>query len=92
LPNVPTIAESGYAGYEAVNWFGLVAPARTPDDIIRRLNAAIRQALALPEVREFYENRGADQATNTPEEMRTFLQRETTKWAAVVKASGARID
>jgi tripartite-type tricarboxylate transporter receptor subunit TctC len=92
LPAVPTIAESGYAGYEAVNWFGLVAPARTPDDIVRRLNAAIRQTLALPEVREFYEKRGADQTTNTPEEMRTFLQRETTKWAAVVKASGARID
>ena len=92
LPDVPTIAESGYPGYEAVNWFGLVAPARTPDDVIRKLNAVIRQTAALPEVREFYENRGADQTTNTPEEMRTFLQRETEKWAAVVKASGARID
>ena len=92
LAGVPTIAESGYAGYEAVNWFGIVAPARTPDDIVRKLNAAIRQSVALPEVREFYENRGADQTTNTPEEMRAFLQSETTKWAAVVKASGAKID
>lgn len=92
LPDVPTIAESGYAGYEAVNWFGIVAPARTPDEIVRKLNAAIRQSVAAPDVREFYENRGADQTTNTPEEMRAFLQSETAKWAAVVKASGARID
>jgi tripartite-type tricarboxylate transporter receptor subunit TctC len=92
LPEVPTFAESGYPGYEAVNWFGIVAPAKTPDDIVRRLNAAIRQSVALPDVREFYENRGADQATSTPEEMRAFLQKETEKWAAVVKKSGARID
>ena len=92
LPEVPTIAESGYPGYEAVNWFGIVVPARTPDEVVRKLNAAIRQAVALPDVREFYENRGADQATSTPEEMRTFLQKETEKWAAVVKKSGARVD
>lgn len=92
LPDVPTIAESGYAGYEAVNWFGIVVPARTPDEIVRKLNAAIKQSVAAPDVREFYENRGADQTTNTPEEMRAFLQSETAKWAAVVKASGARID
>ena len=92
LPDVPTIAESGYPGYEAVNWFGIVVPARTPDDVVRKLNGAIRQAVALAEVREFYDNRGADQATSTPEEMRTFLQKETEKWAAVVKKSGARID
>jgi len=92
LPDVPAIAESGYAGYEAVNWFGLVARARTPDEIVRKLNGAIRQSLALPEVREFYEKRGADQMSGAPEEMRAFLQSETAKWAAVVKASGARID
>ena len=92
LPDVPTIAESGYQGYEAVNWFGIVAPAGTPEDIVGKLNASIRQTVALPDVREFYENRGADQTTTTPEEMRAFLQSETTKWAAVVKASGARID
>ena len=92
LPGVPTIAESGYPGYEAVNWFGLVAPARTPEEIVRKLNAAIHQTLAAPEVREFYGNRGAEAMTSTPEEMRAFLQSEMTKWAAVVNASGARID
>ena len=92
LADVPTIAESGYAGYEAVNWFGVVAPARTPEESVRKLNAAIKQSVALPDVREFYENRGADPMTGTPEEMRAFLQSEMAKWAAVVRASGARID
>jgi tripartite-type tricarboxylate transporter receptor subunit TctC len=92
LPDVPTIAESGYPGYEAVNWFGLVAPARTPDEAIRRLNAALRDALAAPEIRGFYESRSAEVATSTPEEMRSFLRGEIAKWAEVVKASGARID
>jgi len=92
LPDVPTIAESGYPGYEAVNWFGIVVPARTPEDTIRKLNAAIRESVNLPEVREYYENRGADSITSTPEEMSAFLQGEADKWAAVVRASGARID
>ena len=92
LPDVPTIAEWGYPGYEAVNWFGIVVPARTPEDIVRKLNAAIREIVNLADVREYYENRGADSMTSTPEEMRAFLQRETDKWAAVVRASGARID
>ncbi len=92
LPEVPTIDESGYPGYEAINWFGLVAPARTPDDAIRKLNAGIRQAAALPDIRAQYDSSGANQMIGTPEEMRTFLQNETSKWAAVVKTSGARID
>lgn len=92
LPGVPTIAESGYAGYEAINWFGMVAPARTPDEVVRKLNAALRQVVNLPEVREYYENRGAEPITTTPEEMRAFLRSEIDKWAAVVRTSGARLD
>ncbi|MBI3915835.1 MAG: hypothetical protein HY322_02360 [Betaproteobacteria bacterium] len=69
-----------------------VAAQAAPDEIVRKLNGAIRQSLALPEVRKFYEKRGADQMSGAPEEMRAFLQSETAKWAAVVKASGARID
>ncbi len=92
LPTVPTIAESGYAGYEAINWFGMVAPARTPDEIVRKLNAALRQVVNLPEVRKHYENRGAEPVTTTPEEMRAFLRSEIDKWAAVVRTSGARLD
>jgi tripartite-type tricarboxylate transporter receptor subunit TctC len=92
LPNVPTIAESGYNGYEAVNWFGVMAPARTADDSIRRLNTAIRQAMATADMREQFERRGADIMTTTPEDMRAFVQNEIGKWAAVVRASGARVD
>jgi tripartite-type tricarboxylate transporter receptor subunit TctC len=92
LPEVPAIAESGYPGYEAVNWFGLVVPAQTPDEIVRRLNEAIRQTVASREVLEYFARRGADAATGTPEEMRAFLHAETVKWAAVVKASGVHID
>jgi tripartite-type tricarboxylate transporter receptor subunit TctC len=92
LPQVPTIAESGYPGYEAVNWFGLVVPARTPGEIVRQLNAAVAQSQALPDVRALYDKRGAIQSTGTPEAMRAFLEKEIAKWAAVVKASGARID
>lgn len=92
LPDVPTIAESGYAGYEAVNWFGIVVPAHTPENIVHKLNAAIRESINLPEVRKYYENRGADPKTGTPEEMRAFLRSEIDKWADVVRASGARVD
>lgn len=92
LPDVPAIAESGYPDYEAVNWFGLVAPARTPEDIVRRLNAAIRQGAALPDIRAYYEGRGADQMVGSPEDMRAYLKSEMSKWAGVVKTSGARID
>jgi len=86
------MAESGYPGYEAVNWFGIAVPARTAGDIVARLNTAIGQAVALQEIQQFYENRGADPATSTPEEMRLFLRSEMKKWAAVVSSSGARID
>lgn len=92
LPDVPTIAESGYAGYESINWFGMLAPARTSDDIIRRLNAAMVQTVNLRDVREYYESRGAEPMTTTPEAMRTFLRSEIEKWAEVVRISGARVD
>ena len=92
IGDVPTLAESGYPGYEAVNWFGIVAPARTADDIVRRVNAAFRETVSLADVREYYENRGASPMTGTPDEMRAYLQTETDKWAAVVRISTARID
>ena len=92
LKDVPTIAESGYPDYEAINWFGLVAPARTPQDVLQKLNDAIRKTINLPEIRAYYERRGADSMTSTPEEMRSFMQKEAEKWAAIVRASDARID
>jgi tripartite-type tricarboxylate transporter receptor subunit TctC len=92
LQEVPTVAESGYGGYEAVNWFGIMVPNRTSEEIVRRLNAALKQAIELPDVRAQYELRGTDSMTSTPEEMRIFLQSEVKKWANAVQTSGARID
>jgi tripartite-type tricarboxylate transporter receptor subunit TctC len=92
LHEVPTFAESGYPGYDAVNWFSMAAPARSPDDIVRKLNAAFTQTLTMPAMREYYESRGANVTVGTPEEMRSYIQSEVQKWAAVVRASGARVD
>jgi tripartite-type tricarboxylate transporter receptor subunit TctC len=91
LPGVPSIADF-YPGYEAVNWFGLVAPAQTPEEIVRKLNETIRQVVNRPDVQQQYQNRSAEPMTTTPEEMRAFLRKEIEKWAGVVRVSGARID
>ena len=92
LPNVPTLAESGYPKYEATNWYGLVAPTGTPDETIHKLNAVVIQAVNLRSVQEHYANHGVELMTSTPEEMRAFLRTETEKWANVVRISGARAE
>jgi tripartite-type tricarboxylate transporter receptor subunit TctC len=92
VSDVPTIAESGYPGYEAVNWYGLMAPAAVPEDVMVRLNGALRGALAAPDIREHYDTRGIEPLAGTPAEMRTFVQAEMRKWAEVVRVSGARVD
>jgi len=91
-PDVPTIAEQGVAGFEVVAWGGLVGPARMPADIVARLNAEMRKALASPAVQERYRALGIETAPSTPEEFRELSRRETEKWAKVVKFSGAKID
>ena len=92
LADVPTVAESGYAGYEAVNWFGLVAPAQTPAPIVRALNKTLVDTLSAAEVRDTFEKRGAQVISTSPHEMRTFMAAEMKKWAEVIRVSGARID
>ena len=89
-PHIPTISESGVPGYEVVGWYGMAAPAKTPKAIIERLNGAINQAL--PELRERYQNIGMDVGGGTPAEFGAFLQSERTKWARVVKLSGAKVE
>jgi len=91
-PDVPTIAESGVPGYEVVAWGGIIGPANMPKDIVTRLNAEIRTALASPVVRERFKALGAETDPSTPEEFRELSRRETVKWAKVVKSSGARVD
>ncbi len=91
-PDIPTIAESGLPGFEVVAWGGIIGPARMPKEIVARLNAEIRTALASQAVRDRFKALGAEATPSTPEEFRELARRETEKWAAVVKASGAKID
>ena len=91
-PDVPTIAESGLKGFEVTAWGGIIGPANMPRDIVNRLNAEIRTALASPAVRDRFKTLGADPSPSSPEEFLELSRRETVKWAKIVKFSGARID
>jgi tripartite-type tricarboxylate transporter receptor subunit TctC len=92
LPDVPTVAESGVPGFDAVLRYGLVAPASTPRPIIERLNTALRAALESKEVRNRLAIEGAEPLPSTPEEYATDIDREETQWSKVIKASGAKAE
>ena len=92
LPDLPTIAESGVAGFEASSWFGILAPAATPRDIVQRINAEANKALHAPDMREKLLAQGAEAVGNSPEFFADSIRTETVKWAKVVKDSGARVD
>lgn len=89
-PNIPTIAEQGVTGYEAVQWYGLMAPAGTPKDIVAKLHKGVVFALQDPGVRERFLASGADPVGNTPEEFSALVRSEVTKWAKVVQAAGIK--
>jgi tripartite-type tricarboxylate transporter receptor subunit TctC len=91
-PDLPTVAESGLGGYEAIAWNGLLAPAGTPADVVARLNAEIKKALEQPEVKQRFDAQGFTASWNTPEVFDSFLKAEVDKWAKVVKVSGATVD
>ncbi|HEY5128208.1 MAG TPA: tripartite tricarboxylate transporter substrate binding protein [Bradyrhizobium sp.] len=92
FPDLPTVAESGLPGYEAVLHYGIVAPAGTPRPIIDKLNAALRQALAAPDVTARIAADGAEPLPSTPEQYAADIDREERKWAAIVKRSGAKVE
>ena len=91
-PELPTIAESGLPGFETAVWFGLLAPAGTPRDIIERLNREANRALADPAVKTQFAAQGIDGMGGTAEQFAAYIKDETAKWARVVQASGAKID
>jgi tripartite-type tricarboxylate transporter receptor subunit TctC len=91
-PELPTIAEAGVPGYEAGSWYGLVAPAGTPKDIIARLNTEAAKALKLPDVKKIYDNAGLEIVLSTPEEYEAFTRTEVAKWGKVVKSVGLKAD
>lgn len=93
LPDVPTVAEAGkLPGFEASSWFGLLAPAGTPADIVNRLQQETAKALNAPAVKERLLAQGAIPSGNTPAEFKALIDAEIRKWEAVVKASGAKVD
>jgi tripartite-type tricarboxylate transporter receptor subunit TctC len=85
MPDVPTVAESGYTGYEALNWYGYLAPAKTPKEIIDRLNRDITKALANPQVVAALNKTGVEPQAMTPEEFGRYIAREYQTWGKVVK-------
>ena len=91
-PELPTIAESGLAGYEANQWWGVVGRAGTPKDVIARLNGEIVRTLGMPDARERLALQGVEATGSTPEQYAAYIQAEIAKWAKVVKDSGARND
>jgi tripartite-type tricarboxylate transporter receptor subunit TctC len=92
LPDLPTIAEAGVPGYEAVTWNGIVAPAGVPRPIVVKLNAEINKALASPTLKEKFAAIGAEPTIGTPAQFAELIRKENAKWAGVVKRSGAKID
>jgi tripartite-type tricarboxylate transporter receptor subunit TctC len=91
-PDLPTVAESGLPGFETSVWFGLLAPAATPRDIIERLNKEVARAIGDGEVKKQFATQGIDAMGGTPEHFATYIREETAKWARVVQVSGARLD
>ena len=91
-PAVPTIAEAGLPGYEVIGWYGLVAPAATPREIVQRLSAQTAAAMRAPEVAGRFSSEGAEPVGSTPEAFAETIARDIAKWAKVIKASGTRVD
>ena len=89
-PEYPTVSETGLPGYDAVSWYGVLAPAGTPRPIVDRLNAEIRKIVATPEIRDSFLNQGAEPVTDTPEEFAAIVRADVAKWAKIVKATGAK--
>jgi tripartite-type tricarboxylate transporter receptor subunit TctC len=92
LPDVPTVAEAGYAGFDVQSWFALAAPHGTPRAIVDKLNAELNKVLAMPDVKTRLAELGAMPAGGTPAEMGSFVGTEIKRWHAVVKASGAKAE
>ena len=91
-PDIPTIAESGLPGFDAVSWFALFAPANTPKPIIDKLQAEVRRILKTPDIAKRLADNGLDPVASTPEELALYQKSEIIKWAKVVKDSGAKAD
>jgi tripartite-type tricarboxylate transporter receptor subunit TctC len=91
LPELPTIAESGYPGFEAIQWYALVVPGATPKSVIARIHQDSVKALQAADVRAAMERLGLQQDPSTPEALVARIKMETAKWSAIIKDAGIRI-
>ncbi len=92
LPEVPTINEQGFKGFDDLNWFAFFTPAGVPPEIVNRLNAEINRILELPDIKDKFAQQGLEPRRNTPAEFSAFVREEVPKWAQAVKDSGAKAD
>lgn len=92
LPQTPTVGESGYKGFDAVTWFGFLAPAGTPKEIVTRLNAEFNKALQQPDLRKRLGEEGADPMGGTPEQFAELIREDIARWGKTVKESGVHLD
>jgi len=92
LPNVPTTAESGLKGVLSGTWYGVMAPARTPPEVVTKINAALNRVLARPETLAFFKEQGADAAGNSPQEFAAFIRTESRKWGDLARYAGVTLD
>lgn len=91
-PEIPTISESGLPGFDAITWYGIMAPARTPPEVVRRVAAELNQILKSPDVAKRFNDMGSEPAEVNPESFGKFLEEEAVRWLEVVRQSGARIE
>ena len=92
LPDVPTVSEAGVTGYEATIWLGIMAPVGTPKAVVDKLNAEIAKIVSRPEVKKAWQEQGAEPMVMSPEQFGQFMREDITKWARIVKISGAKVD
>jgi tripartite-type tricarboxylate transporter receptor subunit TctC len=92
LPDVPTVAESGYPGFEALSWQGMFAPAGTPPAILAKLNAELVKAINTPDMKDYFASQGFFVGGNSPADFRAFIDREIPKWAQIVKTANVKLD
>jgi tripartite-type tricarboxylate transporter receptor subunit TctC len=92
VPELPTLSETGLPGFDIYTWWGFMAPAGTPRDIVAKWNAEVTRILATPEMRAFFAQQGAEPAPTSPEQFETLIKGEIVKYAKIVKESGAKVD
>ena len=90
LPDVPTVAEQGYKGFDVPTWFGLVGPAGLPKDVVAKLNKAVNEGLQAPDVKERFAKIGAEPAGTTPEKFDAYIRSETARWGKLIKERGIK--